>query len=52
MNNSNSSDQKIAYVCEGSCHAQITQEQYDKGLTKCGDKECTLYGKPFKKVKS
>jgi len=40
----------IAYTCEGSCQAQITQKQYDEGLTKCGAKECTFYGKPFKKL--
>ena len=42
---------KVKYICEGSCKAEITQEQYDKGLTKCGAKDCSLYGKPFKKVK-
>lgn len=43
--------QDYAYVCEGSCQARITQEQYDKGLTKCGEKNCNFYGKPFKKIK-
>lgn len=43
-------DGEVAYVCEGTCRAQITKEQFDKGLTKCGTKSCTLYGKPFKRV--
>jgi hypothetical protein len=46
------SNKKVAYICEGTCKAQITQKQYDGGLTKCGTKSCNLYGKPFKKVKS
>ena len=46
----NKSKKDIAYVCEGTCQAQITQKQYDRGLTKCGTKSCTFYGKPFKKV--
>lgn len=41
---------EVTYICEGSCQAQITQKQYDEGLTKCGAKDCTLYGKPFKKL--
>ncbi len=40
----------FAYFCTGSCGAQITQEQYDKGLTQCGAKSCNFYGKPFKKI--
>lgn len=38
---------KKTYVCLGSCQAVITQEQYDNGLTSCGDASCTLHGKPF-----
>lgn len=44
------SNKKIAYICEGTCQAQITRKQYDESLTKCGTKSCTLYGKPFKKA--
>lgn len=43
--------QDYAYVCEGTCQARITQDQYEKGLTKCGTKSCTYFGKSFKKVK-
>jgi hypothetical protein len=43
---------EIAYICEGSCGAKITDAQYKGGLTKCGDKSCNLYAKPFKKLKS
>lgn len=42
-------DEEIAYICEGTCQAKITQEQYDEGLTKCGTKSCTYFGRPFKK---
>ncbi|MBI2594010.1 hypothetical protein HYW44_05210 [Candidatus Daviesbacteria bacterium] len=49
--NTQGEDQKVAYICEGTCQAKITQEQYDKGLTKCGTESCTYFGKPFKKVK-
>lgn len=41
---------KVVYVCKGTCKAQITQKQYDEGLTKCGAKECTMFAKPFKKL--
>lgn len=46
----NTKKDDISYICEGSCQAQITQKQFDEGLTKCGTKECTMYGKPFKKL--
>lgn len=44
--------EETAYICEGSCNAHITQKRYDEGLTKCGAKDCTFYGKPFKKISS
>lgn len=37
----------VTYVCVGSCMAEISKEQYDKGLTKCGAKDCTKYKEPF-----
>ena len=37
------------YFCSGTCGAIITQEEYDKGLTKCGEKTCTMHGNPFEK---
>lgn len=39
-------DKKI-YVCLGSDHAVITQEQYDNGLRVCGGKGCIMKGQPF-----
>ncbi len=42
---------KIAYVCEGTCKAQITQEQFDQGIVKCGAEGCTLHGHHFIPVK-
>lgn len=44
-------DTPQTYVCLGSCQAEITEEQYKNGLTKCGTKECTMYGQPFVKGK-
>lgn len=44
--------EKYLYICEGSCQAKITQEQYDGGLTKCGDNSCNFFGKPFKKIRA
>lgn len=38
-------DKKL-YVCLGSDQAMVTEEEYKKGLTKCGG-ECTLKGHPF-----
>lgn len=37
------------YVCLGSCHAAITEEQYKNGLTACGNEACENKGKPFVK---
>lgn len=47
----NKQKKKYTYQCEGTCQAKITQKEYDEGLTKCGTKSCTFYGKPFKKIK-
>ncbi len=38
---------KKTHLCEGSCGAHITQEQYDGGLTACGTEGCTMKGHPF-----
>lgn len=38
------------YICKGTCQAEITQEQYDQGITQCGATECTLHGHPFTKM--
>lgn len=35
------------YVCLGSCQAQISEEEYNKGLTACGNDACENRGKPF-----
>ena len=37
------------YVCLGTCQAEITDEQYNEGLTTCGAEVCTMKGKPFAK---
>lgn len=38
-----------SYVCLGSCQAQISEEEYQKGLTVCGNNACENKGKPFSK---
>ena len=37
------------YFCTGTCSAVVTQEQYDQGLTKCGDESCNMHDKPFER---
>jgi len=37
------------YVCEGTCGAKISQEQYDNGLVQCGAQGCTLQHHAFVK---
>jgi hypothetical protein len=39
-------DQKT-YVCLGACQGVVTEEQYKKGLTKCGTEGCELKGHPL-----
>jgi hypothetical protein len=51
MNEDSKKANDISYICEGSCNAQITQKQYDEGLTKCGAKSCNMHGKPFTRLK-
>lgn len=41
---------KTVYVCEGTCEAKITEEQYNSGLTKCGAEGCSLKGHDFTKM--
>ncbi len=38
------------YICLGTCKAQISEEQFQQGLTACGADECTLKGHTFKKM--
>lgn len=38
---------KKTYLCNGSCGAHITQEQYDGGLTACGTEGCTMKDQAF-----
>jgi len=37
------------YFCNGTDQAVVTQEQYDQGLTKCGNESCSLHAHPFEK---
>ena len=40
---------KIVYICVGTCEAEISEEQYKNGLTKCGGEGCSLKGHEFEK---
>ena len=40
---------KVIYVCPGTCKAEVSEEQYKAGLTKCGAEVCTLKGHEFEK---
>ncbi|HCS78170.1 TPA: hypothetical protein DIV55_00315 [Patescibacteria group bacterium] len=35
------------HVCDGTCGAEISDEQFQAGLTKCGADGCTMQGQPF-----
>lgn len=41
---------EISYICTGTCQAQISERQHLEGLVVCGAKDCTMKGKPFKKI--
>lgn len=36
-----------SYICNGTCGAVVTEEQYNNGLTVCGADVCTMKGQPF-----
>lgn len=38
---------KKTYVCNGSCGAVVSEEEYNNGLTVCGAEVCTMKGQPF-----
>lgn len=40
----------LVYVCEGECHAKISEEQFNGGLTVCGTESCNLKGHAFTKM--
>lgn len=39
----------VVYICTGTCKAEISEEEYAKGLTKCGADGCTHFGHAFEK---
>lgn len=39
----------VVYICVGTCKAEVSEEQYKGGLTKCGSEGCTLKGHAFEK---
>lgn len=40
---------KVVYICTGTCKAEISEEEYNKGLVKCGTQGCTHFGHAFEK---
>lgn len=40
---------KVVYICTGTCKAEISEEQYKNGLTKCGTQGCSRCGHTFAK---
>lgn len=38
---------KKTYVCLGICQAVISQDEYEKGLTACGNDQCQFKAHPF-----
>lgn len=40
---------KPVYVCTGTCKAEISEEQYNGGLVRCGTEGCTLKDHDFEK---
>jgi len=42
---------KAVYVCIGSCKAEISEEEYNNGLSKCGTQGCSHFGHTFEKRK-
>lgn len=37
------------YFCNGTDQAVVTEEEYNKGKTACGNNTCSLYQHPFEK---
>lgn len=40
---------QAGHICQGTCKAFVTEEEYKGGLIACGAEECTAKGKPFVK---
>jgi len=40
---------KVVYICIGTCKAEISEEAYNQGLTKCGTEGCSMRGHTFEK---
>lgn len=41
---------KTHYICQGRCHADISEEQYNEGLVVCGNNTCDRKGEAFEKI--
>ena len=40
---------KTVYICTGTCKAEISEEQFNEGLKKCGTPGCNMRGHTFAK---
>ena len=40
---------QVVYVCTGTCQAQVSEDEYKNGLTKCGAETCTMHNHAFEK---
>jgi len=40
---------EVKYVCEGTCGAELTEEEYNNGNHVCKSDGCTHLGQPFKR---
>ncbi|OGC70595.1 hypothetical protein A2415_02490 [candidate division WWE3 bacterium RIFOXYC1_FULL_39_7] len=40
---------KNVYVCTGTCSAEVSQEEFENGVTQCGTDGCNMKGHAFEK---
>ena len=41
---------KTMHICEGTCHGEVDDETFKKGLNVCGTEGCDKHHQPFTKV--
>jgi len=41
---------EVRYVCTGSCHGMVTEQEYQSGKTNCAAEDCDKYGEALKKM--
>lgn len=40
---------KVVYCCTGTCRALVSEEEFLKGVNRCGTEGCTCQGEEFEK---